>query len=430
MAFAAIERDITGRKETERRFVALGERLSLATDIANIGVWEFDLVSGELLWDDKMYEIYGFPERPEEKNYDLWRSRLHPDDVEAAEQNVQDAVVDGVSFDAEFRIVHDDGSIRIILGKGYVTRDEGGQPISMVGVNFDITAQKEAENQMKEAMEQAEATSRLKSEFLANMSHEIRTPMNGVVGITNLLLQSNLPADVMRYVRLPESSGESLMRVINDILDFSKIESGQLDLENIKFNLHNLFGDLGEVYGLKAEERKLPLILDVDPSLPQWSYGDPGRLRQIISNLLSNALKFTEEGEITLRAKLELEHDSSFVLKVDVVDTGQGISEEKQEEMFKSFTQADASITREFGGTGLGLAICRQLVELMGGEIGVQSELGQGACFTFEVRLGKAEDRKDSDEKRSRDLQGKVVMLVVEEESHDKTLVPWLERWD
>ncbi|BDX07383.1 hypothetical protein MACH26_29040 [Planctobacterium marinum] len=261
--------------------------------------------------------------------------------------------------------------------------------------------------QLKRAEEKAKEASRTKSDFLTNMSHEIRTPINGILGMNDLLLKTNLDEKQRHYVSLAQSSGQSLLHLINDILDFSKIEAGKLELEEIPFDIYQLVGELADTFALRAQEKNLELICIVADNVPQFIRSDPSRIRQIINNLCSNALKFTESGEIVLKVS----ETGLNKLHFEIIDSGIGIPEEKLNNLFNKFVQVDASTTRKFGGTGLGLAISKQLAEMMGGAIGVSSQLNEGSNFWFNIRYGEAlEETPDS--ALIPQLSGKSVLLV------------------
>ena len=265
--------------------------------------------------------------------------------------------------------------------------DIDGKPKSYIAIRTEITKRKQTERALITAKEDAEAAVRAKSEFLASMSHEIRTPMNGVLGMLGLLQKTQLSADQQRKVNVVQSSAKSLLTVINDILDFSKVDAGKLELEELDFDICNLFEDIVESLALRVEQGNIELILDMASVDQSHVKGDPGRIRQIVVNLIGNAIKFTQRGEIVVRVQIRRTGPDELVMSCSVRDTGIGIPQEKRQALFEAFTQVDASTTREYGGTGLGLSIVKQLCELMGGSVSVASEVGEGSCFEFVVLL-------------------------------------------
>jgi PAS domain S-box-containing protein len=268
-------------------------------------------------------------------------------------------------------------------------RDHQGKLIGFSKVTSDLTRRRRIEEELVLAKEEAEAANHAKSAFLANISHEIRTPMTGIIGMTGLLSDTDLSSEQRECCDLIRGSGESLLTVINEVLDFSKVESGKLDLEIIDFDLRSAISDVTELFSKQASDGGLNLSSHIDDKVPTDLQGDPGRLRQVISNLVNNALKYTEKGQVTVRVALVDENHTHANLRFSVSDTGIGIPKDKIDKLFSSFTQLDASISRKYGGTGLGLAICKSLVELMEGEIGVDSEPQQGSTFWFTLRLLK-----------------------------------------
>jgi signal transduction histidine kinase/CheY-like chemotaxis protein len=374
----------------------LNNRLSLATDSAGIGVWDFNIKDNILIWDDWMYILYGVDKEKFSGAYEAWRKGLHPDDVSRCESELQDALKNGKEFNTEFRVIWENNEIHYLKANGQVQRDAQGNAERMIGINYDITERKESFERLQNALEKAKVASEAKSEFLANMSHEIRTPMNGVIGMINLLFDTRLNDQQQKYAQTVKSSAESLLGIINDILDFSKVEAGKLELEPLDFDIHQLMQDFRSIMSFRTEEKGLTFHCPVNETEPYWLNADVGRIRQILVNIVGNAIKFTEHGEIQVLYYIEPQANHQTQLRFEISDQGIGLNEEQKNQLFERFIQADGSTTRRYGGTGLGLAISKQLVELMHGKIGVESELGQGSTFWFTLILANGQQPPDT----------------------------------
>ncbi len=327
----------------------------------------------------------------------------------------------------ESEIYRRDQSIIWISENARAVRNAFGAIQYYEGSVEDITSRKQAE-ELHRQKEAAEAASRAKSEFLANMSHEIRTPLNGVIGMIDLLSGTSIDAQQQRYLRVARASADALLSLINDVLDFSKIEAGKLELDDVDFDLHALVEDISEMFAQRVEQQGLELAVVIEPVVPTLVRGDPDRLRQVLVNLVNNAVKFTERGEVVVRVRLESEDAESAVIAMSVADTGIGIPADRLDRLFKSFSQVDSSTTRKYGGTGLGLAVCKQLVELQGGAIDVESQPGCGSTFRFTVRL-KKQPAAVGRPAPSHDLHGLRVLIVDDNATNREILSQQMAGW-
>lgn len=348
------------------------------------------------------------------------RERIDDDHVIKLEQPL---------VEREEKMVDPDGNDLWILTSKLPLRDREGKVSGLVGIDRNITRLKAIESQLRSAKESADQANRAKSDFLANMSHEIRTPMNAIIGMTDLLLETQLTETQHDYLSMVQDSGESLLALINDILDFSKIESGKFELEHTSFDIRETIGDAMKSLGLRANKKGIELAVNIDPDTPIYLKGDPGRLRQVIVNLVGNAIKFTEEGEVVLELSSAAIQDDRAELLFAVTDTGIGIAPEQCEKIFREFEQAETSTTRRFGGTGLGLTISARLVALMGGRIWVDSEVGAGSTFRFTTELLIDKGRAKASAAPQVDLNGLRALVVDDNSTNRRILKTMLANW-
>src|SRR5438105_2836432 len=373
-----------------------------------------------------------------------WLETLHPDDREPTRHFWLESVAGHHSYDIEYRVRRRDGGYRWFKTRGVPIRDTGGNIVKWFGTCTDITELRDSEEKLRQAEAAAAAANRAKDEFLANVSHEIRTPMNAIIGMTELVLDTPLDEGQRQGLKTVKSAADSLLGIINDLLDFSKIEAGKLELVPADFSLREALGDTVRALAVRAHKKGLELIYQVDADVPDALIGDAGRLRQVLLNLVGNAVKFTDEGEVAVEVKnSEIRnqnsengadsstlHSAFCILHFLIRDTGIGIPPDQQERIFHAFEQEDTSITRRYGGTGLGLTIAARLVALMDGTITVDSAPGRGSTFRFTAGLGSQPAPPSGPPERPLvDLHGLRVLVVDDNATNRQTLAEWLRGW-
>ena len=388
-------RDVTERRSREAEMATLSSRLSMALEASAVGVWEFGIDKPYFWWDEACNRIFGREGFDEEMTFQKWRECVHPDDFHRVMAVVDEAIESGGPAIFEYRAILPDDSVRHVrVSASIVRRYDGSRVIS--GTNFDITDDVNTARELDRRRKEAEQANAAKSQFLANMSHEIRTPLNGVLGMAQLLKMTHLDALQANYVETLQSSGRALLSLIEDVLDISKIESGVAEAAFEPFDLHDMVADALRVVEPMAREKGLAVACDMAADVPAIVGGDEARLRQVLINIAGNAVKFTDTGHVDVRI-YRTEGDR---IRFEVRDSGPGIPQDRLEHVFDRFAQVDASVTRKHGGSGLGLTICREIVRQAGGEIGVDSRLGEGACFWFELPLPQMAAVEDEDLRR------------------------------
>lgn len=385
--------DVTEKRQAELKLNERNWHLQNVLEATNSGTWEWDLNSDRMDVNERWAEIIGYRlSEIQPLTASSWKSFIHPEDKQRCEQELQRYFDKKVAhYACAMRLMHKQGHWIWVMTKGKAfTWDKEGRPVQMFGTINDISDQKKQEAQLTEERDKADMANRSRGEFLANMSHEIRTPINGVIGALNLLSDTRLNASQQNLVTISKRSADSLLGLINDILDLSKIESGKLQIKEEAVELSGLLSDTAATLAARAEAKGLTLLCPCHYMPVMHVMVDGLRLRQIITNLLSNAIKFTEKGQVAVDVEILNESSSQLSLRFNVRDTGQGISKDKLATLFRRFQQLDNSLTRREGGTGLGLAICKQLIEMMHGRIGVESEQGKGTTFWFELDVDRA----------------------------------------
>ncbi|MDX2129427.1 MAG: PAS domain S-box protein [Chloroherpetonaceae bacterium] len=380
--------DITTERMLELREQEANERYALAVEGSNDGIWDWDLQNDKVYYSSRWKQMIGYADHELGNTFSVWESLIHPEDKKRVVKALNSYIRRETNqYQVEFRFRHKDGSYRWVYSRGVGVWDANGNVYRIAGSHTDITERKEFELQLESAKQAAELASKAKSEFIATISHELRTPLNGVIGMTSLLTQTPLSNEQKQYLENIQFSGQSLLSLINDILDFSQLEASIVKLEPQPFNVEESIISSIEQHSLKASVKSLDISYSIDPTIPPILIGDGIRIRQVLSNIVSNAVKFTETGEVHIRVRpLEASHEQ-ITLEFEVHDTGIGISNPLAEKLFKPFSQLEGAFNRRYSGMGLGLALSSQLIELMKGKISVSSEVGKGSIFTFSVPL-------------------------------------------
>ncbi|WP_235591132.1 PAS domain-containing protein [Pseudoalteromonas sp. H105] len=417
----SVVQDTSEQKNTEQQLLdaiekadSLALRIQLANTSAQIGVWEWDLIKNELIWDDLMFKLYGISQEQFPQVYEGWANAVHPDDLEFASSQLQSAIEGKSEYEPEFRIVLPNSDIRTLKASAKIIRDDSGKPLKVIGVNYDVTEKVKAIEISENARIEAENASKSKSDFLANMSHEIRTPMNAILGGLQLLENTSLSTDLRKILANATSSAKSLLTIINDILDYSKVESNKIELEKAALSIVGILDSVKYDLDALISNKGINFEVVIDEKFHDNWVGDLVRVKQIILNLASNAVKFTHQGGVKIGVKC-VNYNNQQAIHFKVADSGIGMNEEAQRIIFERFSQADTSTTRKYGGTGLGMSITVSLVKLMNGTIELSSEAEQGTVIDVILPLEKSKKTAKNVQIKSLtppNLKGKRILIA------------------
>lgn len=428
--------DISANKEFEYKFLRnqqqiseISQRFSMAAQIAEIGIWDMEIESGKLFWNDKMYEIYGVSTK-QKVTHKFFITLLHPEDQTILNNIIKKTIRQQSDFQTEFRILRK-GEIRYVRSNGKVYKDENGLIQRIIGVSLDLTEQKTAEKKLIDAKETAINMMKARTQFVSVLSHEIRNSLQAMIGITQLLIEDNKQVEQTQRIEALKFATDNLLLLVNDILDFSKLEQGNSTIKLQDFSLLELLRSLKQTFEFKAKAKGLVLEIDADREIPAVLVGDPSRLSQVLTNLIGNAIKFTEKGWIGIFAEIKELNETEVSIEFSVSDTGVGIPTEKHDMIFEQFSQAHTDYKQNFGGTGLGLAISRQILLLQGSTMQVQSKEDEGSRFYFVLSFARSSlsslpiRKKLSDH----DLGGVRVLVAEDNQVNQLVISQFLKRW-
>ncbi len=396
IAVFGIYQDISERKRTEKKLKQLSERLVLATSVIGIGIWDYDISCEKLVWEPEMYNLHNIDKKDSKNLMDKWKSAICKEDQSKVHKIFSENVTSKSGHTEGIYRLKSEDKPKYIKYIASNIKNEEGKTVRIVGVCWDYTKEYEHSTLEKQIEIQTKVT-KIKQQFLANMSHEIRSPMTGILGMTELVMKTDLDDKQKKYLNTIKQSSDSLLNIVNDILDLSKIEAGKMDLRPVVFNIKESAAKIHNLFSAIARQKGLELSLEMDNRLPNMVYSDEHRIEQIVTNLVSNAVKFTSKGYVKIKYSLLNVYENEIDVGIDVIDSGIGISKENQLKLFDMFSQVDTSDTRTFEGAGLGLSISQKLAELLNGNIGVESELKKGSRFWFRFRARKLSKEEEAD---------------------------------